>query len=32
MEKEYLGTCKKLDRQTALEKAGRIKAKDFGDK
>jgi hypothetical protein len=27
---EYLGTCKKLDRETALGKARRIKAKDLG--
>jgi hypothetical protein len=27
---EYLGTCKKLDRDTALGKAKRIKAKDLG--
>ena len=27
---EYLGTCKKIDRRTALEKARRIKAKDLG--
>jgi hypothetical protein len=27
---EYLGTCKKLDRKTALEKARRIKAQDLG--
>ena len=27
---EYLGTCKKLDRDTALGKARRIKAKDLG--
>jgi len=29
---EYLGTCKKLDRRTSLEKARRIKAKDLGTK
>jgi hypothetical protein len=29
---EYLGTCKKLDRRTALEKARGIKAKDLGIK
>ncbi len=29
---EYLGTCKKLDRETALEKARNIKAKDLGIK
>jgi len=27
---EYLGTCKKLDRETALGKARRIKARDWG--
>ena len=27
---EYLGSCKKLDRETALGKARRIKAKDLG--
>ena len=27
---EYLGTCKKMDRQTVLETARRIKAKDLG--
>jgi hypothetical protein len=27
---EYLGTCKKLDRETALGKAREIKAKDLG--
>lgn len=27
---EYLGTCKKLDRENALGKARRIKAKDLG--
>ncbi len=26
---EYLGTCKKRDRETALEKARKIKAKDL---
>jgi hypothetical protein len=29
---QYLGTCKKMDRQTALEKARGIKAKDLGIK
>jgi hypothetical protein len=29
---EYLGTCKKMDRQTALKKARRLKAKDLGNK
>ena len=29
---EYLGTCKKLDRENALQKARRIKAADLGIK
>jgi hypothetical protein len=30
MEKEYLGSCKRSNRETALEKARTMKAEDWG--